>query len=58
MFICNSKIIEDFEKCEDVLITQYNLQETPWLHSLYSERKFWVSVFLKDVFYVEMNTTQ
>ncbi|XP_041011243.1 protein FAR1-RELATED SEQUENCE 5-like [Juglans microcarpa x Juglans regia] len=49
---------EEFEKSWDKLITTYNLHENVWLKSLYTERAYWVSAFLKDWFWTGMSTTQ
>ncbi|XP_035547418.1 protein FAR1-RELATED SEQUENCE 5-like [Juglans regia] len=36
--VYDSQTIEEFEKCWELLITTYNLQENAWLQSLYTER--------------------
>ncbi|XP_042958127.1 protein FAR-RED IMPAIRED RESPONSE 1-like [Carya illinoinensis] len=56
--VYDSQTIGEFENSWDVLITTYNLQENAWLHSLYDERSFWVPVFLKEIFWAGMSTTQ
>ncbi|XP_042950403.1 protein FAR1-RELATED SEQUENCE 5-like [Carya illinoinensis] len=56
--VYDSQTIEEFEKCWDVLNMTYNLQENAWLQSLYTERTYWVPVFLKKIFWAGMSTTQ
>ncbi|KAF5474494.1 hypothetical protein F2P56_006388 [Juglans regia] len=56
--VYDSQTIEEFEKCWDMLLTTYNLQENAWLQSLYTERTYWAPVFLKDFFWARMSTTQ
>ncbi|KAG2670594.1 hypothetical protein I3760_14G093100 [Carya illinoinensis] len=56
--VYDSQTIGEFENSWDVLITTYNLQENAWLHSLYDECSFWVPVFLKEIFWAGMSTTQ
>ncbi|XP_042947770.1 protein FAR1-RELATED SEQUENCE 5-like [Carya illinoinensis] len=56
--VYDSQTIVEFENSWNVLITTYNLQENAWLHSLYDEREFWVPVFLKEIFWAGMSTTQ
>jgi zinc finger SWIM domain-containing protein 3 len=36
----------------------YNLEENAWLRDLYSERTFWVPVYLNGVFWAGMTTAQ
>ncbi|XP_042942856.1 protein FAR1-RELATED SEQUENCE 5-like [Carya illinoinensis] len=56
--VYDSQTIQDFESSWDVLISKYNLQENIWLKSLYAERMCWAPVFMKDVFWAGMSTTQ
>ncbi|XP_042972763.1 protein FAR1-RELATED SEQUENCE 5-like [Carya illinoinensis] len=56
--VYDSQTIEEFENSWNVLITTHNLQENAWLHSLYDEREFWVPIFLKEIFWAGMSTTQ
>ncbi|KAF5454297.1 hypothetical protein F2P56_023973 [Juglans regia] len=56
--VYDSQTIEEFEKCWEVLITTYNLQDNAWLQSLYAERMYWVPVFLKEIFWAGMSITQ
>ncbi|KAG6664421.1 hypothetical protein CIPAW_02G091900 [Carya illinoinensis] len=50
--------IKEFEGSWEVLITKYNLQDNAWLKSLYAERTYWAPVFMKQVFWDRMSTTQ
>ncbi|KAG7973828.1 hypothetical protein I3843_06G017100 [Carya illinoinensis] len=56
--VYDSHTKEEFEGSWQVLITKYNLQENQWLKSLYAERTYWAPVFMKDVFWAGMSTTQ
>ncbi|XP_042974898.1 protein FAR-RED IMPAIRED RESPONSE 1-like [Carya illinoinensis] len=56
--VYDSHTIEEFEGSWQVLITKYNLQENVWLKSLYAERTYWAPVFMKEVFWARMSTTQ
>ncbi|XP_040989059.1 protein FAR1-RELATED SEQUENCE 5-like [Juglans microcarpa x Juglans regia] len=56
--VYDSQTIEEFEKCWEVMITIYNLKENAWLQSLYAARTYWAPVFLKEVFWAGMSTTQ
>ncbi|KAG2705199.1 hypothetical protein I3760_05G041300 [Carya illinoinensis] len=56
--VYDSDTIEEFEGSWEVLITKYNLQENAWLKSLYAERTYWAPVFMKQVFWAGMSTTQ
>ncbi|XP_042955964.1 protein FAR1-RELATED SEQUENCE 4-like isoform X2 [Carya illinoinensis] len=56
--IYDPQTIEEFEKCWEVLITTCNLQENAWLQSLHTERMYWAPVFMKEVFWAGMSTTQ
>ncbi|KAF5445612.1 hypothetical protein F2P56_034654 [Juglans regia] len=40
------------------LIQKYDLGDNTWLEGLYTERSFWVPVYLNDVFWAGMSTTQ
>ncbi|XP_042972795.1 protein FAR1-RELATED SEQUENCE 5-like [Carya illinoinensis] len=46
-YVYDSNTIEKFEMSWEVLITKYNLQENAWLKSLYDERTYWATVFMK-----------
>ncbi|XP_042978104.1 protein FAR1-RELATED SEQUENCE 4-like isoform X3 [Carya illinoinensis] len=48
----------EFEERWGQLLDMYDLRENNWLKSLYEERTFWVPVYLKDVFWAGMSTTQ
>ncbi|KAF5457881.1 hypothetical protein F2P56_021955 [Juglans regia] len=56
--VYDSQTIEEFESCWEVMITTYNLQENAWLQSLYTERTYWAPIFLKEIFWAGMSTTQ
>ncbi|XP_042969216.1 protein FAR1-RELATED SEQUENCE 5-like [Carya illinoinensis] len=56
--VYDSHTIEEFEGSWEELITKYNLQNNAWLKSLYDERTYWAPMFMKDVFWVGMSTTQ
>ncbi|XP_035547340.1 protein FAR1-RELATED SEQUENCE 6-like [Juglans regia] len=49
---------EEFEEKWGQLLHKYNLTDNVWLQGLYNERSFWVPVYLKDVFWAGMSTTQ
>ncbi|KAG6624753.1 hypothetical protein CIPAW_16G049800 [Carya illinoinensis] len=49
---------EEFEGSWELLITKYNLEENAWLKSLYAERMYWAPVYMKEVFWAGMSTTQ
>ncbi|XP_042952310.1 protein FAR-RED ELONGATED HYPOCOTYL 3-like [Carya illinoinensis] len=40
------------------LLDKYDLRGNNWLNSLYEKRSYWVPVYLKDVFWAGMSTTQ
>ncbi|XP_042977104.1 protein FAR-RED IMPAIRED RESPONSE 1-like [Carya illinoinensis] len=56
--VYDSHTIEEFEVSWEVFIMKYNLQENAWLKSLYDERTYWAPVFMKEVFWAGMSTTQ
>ncbi|KAG6646712.1 hypothetical protein CIPAW_07G027200 [Carya illinoinensis] len=56
--VYDSHTIKEFEGSWQVLITKYNLQENAWLKSLYAKRTYWAPVFMKEVFWAGMSTTQ
>ncbi|XP_042950111.1 protein FAR1-RELATED SEQUENCE 5-like [Carya illinoinensis] len=56
--VYDSHTVEEFEGSWEVLITKYNLQDNAWLKSLYAEHTYWAPVFMKDVFWAGMSTTQ
>ncbi|KAG6631972.1 hypothetical protein CIPAW_13G125900 [Carya illinoinensis] len=56
--VYDSHIVEEFEGSWEVLIQKYKLQDNAWLKSLYAERTYWAPVFMKDVFWAGMSTTQ
>ncbi|KAF5468087.1 hypothetical protein F2P56_012268 [Juglans regia] len=56
--VYDSQTSDEFEKSWEVFINTYNLKENAWLQSLYSERMYWVPVYLKNTFWAGMSTTQ
>ncbi|XP_040996214.1 protein FAR1-RELATED SEQUENCE 4-like [Juglans microcarpa x Juglans regia] len=47
-----------FEDKWGQLLHKYDLQNNAWLQGLYEERRFWVPIYLKSVFWVGMSMTQ
>ncbi|XP_042960040.1 protein FAR-RED IMPAIRED RESPONSE 1-like [Carya illinoinensis] len=56
--VYDSQTSGEFEKSWEVFLNTYNLHKNTWLQSLYSERMYWVPVYLKDTFWAGMSTTQ
>ncbi|XP_040998414.1 protein FAR1-RELATED SEQUENCE 1-like isoform X1 [Juglans microcarpa x Juglans regia] len=54
----DSQTCTEFEERWGQLLEKYDLQGNNWLQSLYDERSFWVPVYLKNVFWAGMSTTQ
>ncbi|CAM8941874.1 unnamed protein product [Rhodiola kirilowii] len=50
--------IEEFESYWLALVHRYDLRDHDWLQSIYSARKQWVPVYLRDAFFAEMSITQ
>ncbi|TXG59228.1 hypothetical protein EZV62_013801 [Acer yangbiense] len=50
--------IEEFESCWLSLIDRYDLREHEWLQAIYTDRRQWVPVYLRDAFFAEMSITQ
>ncbi|XP_015889513.2 protein FAR1-RELATED SEQUENCE 5 [Ziziphus jujuba] len=50
--------VEEFESCWLSIIDRYDLREHEWLQSVYSNRRQWVPVYLRDAFFAEMSITQ
>lgn len=50
--------IEEFESCWFSLIDRYYLREHEWLQTVFSDRRQWVPVYLRDTFFAEMSITQ
>ncbi|KAF8409870.1 hypothetical protein HHK36_002388 [Tetracentron sinense] len=50
--------IEEFESCWLSLIERYSLREHEWLQTVYTVRRQWVPVYLRDTFFAEMSITQ
>ncbi|XP_040988971.1 protein FAR1-RELATED SEQUENCE 5-like [Juglans microcarpa x Juglans regia] len=56
--VYDSQTYDEFEKSWEVFIDTYNLKENTWFQSLYSERMYWVPIYLKNTFWAGMSTTQ
>jgi hypothetical protein len=56
--VYNSQTCDEFDASWQTLLECYNLEDNAWLRGLYNERTFWVSAYLKDVFWAGMTTTQ
>ncbi|XP_062020520.1 protein FAR1-RELATED SEQUENCE 5 [Rosa rugosa] len=50
--------IEEFESCWLSLVDRYDLRDHEWLQTVYSARRQWVPVYLRDTFFAEMSITQ
>ena len=50
--------IEEFESCWLSLIDRYDLRGYEWLQAIYTDRRQWVPVYLRDAFFAEMSITQ
>ncbi|CAI0471259.1 unnamed protein product [Linum tenue] len=50
--------VEEFESCWFSLVDRYELRDHDWLQAIYSDRKQWVPVYLRDTFFAEMSITQ
>lgn len=48
----------EFEESWNSMISKYELDNNDWLAGLYEERRRWVPVFVKTVFWAGMSTTQ
>ncbi|XP_035546682.1 protein FAR1-RELATED SEQUENCE 5-like [Juglans regia] len=56
--VYDTQTCEQFEEKWVQLIHKYDLIDNAWLQGLYTERSFWVPVYLKGVFSAGMSTTQ
>jgi hypothetical protein len=56
--VYDSQTCDEFDTSWQSLVECYKLEDNAWLHSLYSERTFWVPTYLKGVFWAGMTTTQ
>ncbi|KAL2940384.1 Protein FAR1-RELATED SEQUENCE 5 [Bienertia sinuspersici] len=50
--------VDEFESCWLSLLDRYNLRDNEWLQSIYSARRQWIPVYLRDAFFAEMSITQ
>ncbi|KAK1424099.1 hypothetical protein QVD17_19411 [Tagetes erecta] len=53
-----SESVDDFEACWLSLVAKYDLRDHEWLQAIYSSRRQWVPVYLRDTFFAEMSITQ
>lgn len=53
-----TELIEEFESCWLSLLDRYDLRDHEWLQTIYSARRQWVPVYLRDTFFAEMSITQ
>ncbi|XP_040994325.1 protein FAR1-RELATED SEQUENCE 1-like [Juglans microcarpa x Juglans regia] len=56
--VYDTQNFEQFEEKWGQLIHKYDFIDNAWLQGLYTERSFWVPVYLKGVFWAGMSTTQ
>ncbi|KNA22824.1 hypothetical protein SOVF_030330 [Spinacia oleracea] len=50
--------VDEFECCWLSVLDRYNLRDNEWIQSIYSARRQWVPVYLRDAFFAEMSITQ
>ncbi|XP_059647343.1 protein FAR1-RELATED SEQUENCE 5 [Cornus florida] len=50
--------VDEFESCWLSLVDKYDLRDHVWLQAIYSARRQWVPVYLRDTFFAEMSITQ
>ncbi|CAM8929756.1 unnamed protein product [Rhodiola kirilowii] len=53
-----SKTMEEFERKFGSLVEKYSLKDNQWLLTLFTERSHWVPVYVKDIFWAGMLTTE
>ncbi|KAJ0641191.1 putative transcription factor FAR family [Helianthus annuus] len=53
-----SDSVDEFEACWLLLVDKYDLRDHEWLQAIYSSRRQWVPVYLRDTFFAEMSITQ
>ncbi|XP_072997837.1 protein FAR1-RELATED SEQUENCE 6-like [Typha latifolia] len=56
--VYNSVTVNEFEMEWEEMIEKYHLQDNDWFCSLYEDRKQWVPVYIKDMFWAGMCSTQ
>ena len=56
--VYNSLSRDEFEESWNNMIERFELQDNEWLTGLYSERCRWVPIYVKDIFWAGMSTTQ
>lgn len=52
-----SDSVEEFESCWLTLLEKFELRDHDWLETIYSARRQWVPVYLRDTFFAEMSIT-
>uniref|UniRef100_A0A803LGV3 Protein FAR1-RELATED SEQUENCE n=1 Tax=Chenopodium quinoa TaxID=63459 RepID=A0A803LGV3_CHEQI len=50
--------VDEFESCWLSVLDRYDLRDNEWLQLIYSARRQWVPVYLRDAFFAEMSVTQ
>lgn len=50
--------VDEFESCWLSVLGRYDLRDNEWIQSIYSARRQWVPVYLRDAFFAEMSITQ
>ncbi|XXG77393.1 hypothetical protein AAC387_Pa08g1555 [Persea americana] len=53
----NSITREQFEMAWKDMLTDFDLVDNEWLHSMYGIREMWVPTYLRDIFFGGMSTT-
>ena len=54
--IHNPNFIKTFKKIP-YMLTDFDLVDNEWLHSMYGIREMWVPTYLRDIFFGGMSTT-
>ncbi|KAL4588735.1 hypothetical protein LXL04_001630 [Taraxacum kok-saghyz] len=52
-----SDTIEEFEATWDVIRGKHKVENGSWLSDMYTQRKHWVTTYLKDIFWAGMTTS-
>ncbi|XP_047319810.1 protein FAR1-RELATED SEQUENCE 5 [Impatiens glandulifera] len=52
-----SESVEEFESCWLSIVDKFELRDHDWLETIYSARRQWVPVYLRDTFFAEMSIT-
>ncbi|XP_042947953.1 protein FAR1-RELATED SEQUENCE 6-like [Carya illinoinensis] len=56
--VYDTQSCKEFDEKWGQLMNNYALTDNAWLQGLYTERSYWVPVYLKGVFWAGMSTTQ